>query len=141
METRAWPATTWLGRERRHFDADGAIPKSRSRRRVRAIEDDHAADESLLQYFVRKGVKSRCLDVADAVYANDYGFALALGAAEVAHEQALDGRRRLPSSCGPARLADAAAELNARGLDVRLGWPVARVYRDAAGASAPEPVR
>ena len=53
-----------------------------------AIEDDHAAGESLLQYFVRKGVRSRCLDVADAVYANDYGeSASELGAAEVAHEQ------------------------------------------------------
>ena len=37
---------------------------------------------------MRKGVRSRCLDVADAVYANDYGeSASELGAAEVAHEQ------------------------------------------------------
>ena len=89
VETRAWPATYWLGRERRHFDADGAPAELQAAHDAfDAIEDDHAADESLLQYFVRKGVRSRCLDVADAVYANDYGeSASELGAAEVAHEQ------------------------------------------------------
>ena len=136
VETRAWPATYWLGRERRHFDADGAPAELRAAHDAfDAIEDDHAADESLLQYFVRKGVKSRCLDVADAVYANDYGeSASELGAAEVAHEQKhwTGGEDYFVLRNGT--LADAAAEL-ARGLDVRLGWPVARVYRDAAGAS------
>ena len=136
VETRAWPATYWLGRERRHFDADGAPAELQAAHDAfDAIEDDHAADESLLQYFVRKGVKSRCLDVADAVYANDYGeSASELGAAEVAHEQKhwTGGEDYFVLRNGT--LADAAAEL-ARGLDVRLGWPVARVYRDAAGAS------
>ena len=136
VETRAWPATYWLGRERRHFDADGApAERQAAHDAFDAIEDDHAADESLLQYFVRKGVKSRCLDVADAVYANDYGeSASELGAAEVAHEQKhwTGGEDYFVLRNGT--LADAAAEL-ARGLDVRLGWPVARVYRDAAGAS------
>ena len=136
VETRAWPATYWLGRERRHFDADGAPAEPQAAHDAfDAIEDDHAAGESLLQYFVRKGVKSRCLDVADAVYANDYGeSASELGAAEVAHEQKhwTGGEDYFVLRNGT--LADAAAEL-ARGLDVRLGWPVARVYRDAAGAS------
>ena len=136
VETRAWPATYWLGRERRHFDADGAPAELQAAHDAfDAIEDDHAAGESLLQYFVRKGVRSRCLDVADAVYANDYGeSASELGAAEVAHEQKhwTGGEDYFVLRNGT--LADAAAEL-ARGLDVRLGWPVARVYRDAAGAS------
>ena len=113
-----------LGRERRHFDADGAPAELRAAHDAfDAIEDDHAADESLLQYFVRKGVKSRCLDVADAVYANDYGeSASELGAAEVAHEQKhwTGGEDYFVLRNGT--LADAAAEL-ARGLDVRLGWP------------------
>ena len=136
VETRAWPATYWLGRERRHFDADGAPAELQAAHDAfDAIEDDHAADESLLQYFVRKGVRSRCLDVADAVYANDYGeSASELGAAEVAHEQKHWTGGEAYFVLRNGTLADAAAEL-ARGLDVRLGWPVARVYRDAAGAS------
>ena len=50
VETRAWPATYWLGRERRHFDADGAPAELQAAHDAfDAIEDDHAADESLLQ--------------------------------------------------------------------------------------------
>jgi len=137
VSPRAWPATYWLGRERRHFDAEQAPAELQAAHDAfDAIEADHVARESLLQYFARKGVRSRCLDVADAVYANDYGeSASELGAAEVAYEQKHWSGGEDYFILQNGTLADAAAEL-AQGIDVRLDWPVARIYRDAAGVVA-----
>ena len=45
VETRAWPATYWLGRERRHFDADGAPAELRAAHDAfdAALRDDDTA--------------------------------------------------------------------------------------------------
>ena len=52
------------------------------------LDADLIPDESLLQYMVRMGTPTRVLDMADAIFANDYGNeASKIGLKEVAHEQ------------------------------------------------------
>ena len=101
------------------------------------IVDAHAAGETLLQYWCRKGVGSLDLDVADALYANDYGGGASdLGALEVAHEQRrwAHGEEYLLVETG--KTLAPAVEVLARGVDVRLDWPVRTLYRDANGVTA-----
>ena len=85
------------------------------------------AEQSLLQYFASKGLSSRVLDLADAIFANDYGAeASACGLHEVIHEQRHWSHGEKYLVLKHACLHDAMRTL-ARGLDVRLGWPVERL--------------
>ena len=135
----AWPDRYWLGKECALVDADAADARPGLRAAHEAfseIVDAHGDGESLLQYWCRRGVTSMDLDVADALYANDYGAGASdLGAAEVAHEQRhwTHGEEYLLVETGKT-LAPALDAL-ATGVDVRLDWPAKTVYRDGNGVT------
>ena len=139
LEEASWPDSYWLGGAGALVAAADADRRPGLRRVHGAFEDvvaAHAPGESLLQYWVRAGVGSADLGVAEAVYANDYGGAASgLGAAEVAWEQRhwTHGEAYLLLETG-ATLSRAVDEL-ATGVDAKLGWAVASVYRDDRGVT------
>ena len=140
LSEASWPDTYWLGKEGVLLaadEADAARPGLRAcHEAFEAIVDAHVPGETLLQYWIRRGVESRHLDVADAVYANDYGAAASgLGAAEVAVEQRHWTHGEQYPLCETGKTLRAGVEALASGVDVRLDWPVATVYRDARGVS------
>ena len=140
LEEASWPDSYWLGGAGALVAAADADRRPGLKKVHGAFEDvvtAHAPGESLLQYWVRAGVGSADLGVAEAVYANDYGGAASgLGAAEVAWEQRhwTHGEAYLLLETG-ATLSRAVGEL-ATGVDARLGWAVASVYRDDRGVTA-----
>ena len=82
-----WPNYYFLGKEL-YLTKDPPTELSVADAAFSAIAADHRPGETLLQYFVRHGVDSRILDLADSIYANDYGESSSrIGAAEVAYEQ------------------------------------------------------
>ena len=81
-------------------------------------------EQSLLQYFASSGLSSRVLDLADAIFANDYGAdASDVGLHEVVHEQRHWAYGEKYLVLKGACLHDAMKTL-AKGLDVRKGWAV-----------------
>lgn len=91
------------------------------------------ADGSLLQYFTGCGLSSRVLDLADAIFANDYGSDMSdTGLREVIVEQRrwCHGEKYLVLR--GACLQDAMNTL-ARGLPVRTGWRVKTIRRASPG--------
>ena len=91
------------------------------------MDADLIPDESLLQYMARMGTSSRLIDMADAIFANDYGNeASKIGLKEVVHEQdswkygedylVLDG----------CSFSDIVNDM-AKGLDVRTSWKAKEV--------------
>lgn len=100
-------------------------------------------EQSLLQYFVSCGLSSRVLDLADAIFANDYGGDMSdVGLHEVVHEQArwCHGEKYLVLR--GACLQDAMDAL-AAGLPVRTEWKAKTVRvlppgtQQEGGARAP----
>ena len=90
-------------------------------------EEPPRAEQSLLQYFVASGVPSRAIDLADALYANDYGaVASDVGLREVEAEQRAWRYGEKYLVLRGANLQDAMDAL-ADGLDVRTGWAVTSV--------------
>ena len=88
-------------------------------------------EQSLLQWFVSGGLSSRALDLADAIYANDYGGDMShIGLHETIHEQRHwrygEGYGEKYLVLGSGCLEDAMALL-AKDLHVRTGWSVSRV--------------
>lgn len=84
-------------------------------------------EQSLLQYFTAQGLSSRVVDLADAIFANDYGAdASDVGLREVVHEQRHWAHGEKYLVLKDACLHDAMCTL-ARGIDVRRGWPVAKM--------------
>ena len=85
------------------------------------------AEQSLLQYFAASGVPSRAIDLADALYANDYGaVASDVGLREVEVEQKAWTYGEKYLVLRGASLQDAMDAL-ADGLDVRTGWAATSV--------------
>ncbi|KAH8065925.1 oxidoreductase [Aureococcus anophagefferens] len=103
LEEASWPDSYWLGGAGALVAAAAADRRPGLKKVHGAFEDvvaAHAPGESLLQYWVRAGVGSADLGVAEAVYANDYGGAasgLGAGRGRVG-AAALDARRGLPAA-------------------------------------------
>ena len=86
------------------------------------------SEQSLLQYFAAQGLSSRVLDLADAIFANDYGAdASDVGLREVVHEQRHWAHGEKYLVLKHACLHDAMRTL-ACGLDVRKGWAVDKLH-------------
>ncbi|KAJ1619998.1 hypothetical protein T492DRAFT_1081337 [Pavlovales sp. CCMP2436] len=147
-QTLEWPNYYYLGKEGRllegavaeelpemaamhaAFDALGELDAARTR------------EHSLLQYFVAKGLPSRVLDMADAIYGNDYGAELsAVGVRETILEQQAwtHGEEYVVLADGSV-LSDAMAHL-AKGLDVRTGFVAQLVDWGARAADGSRRVR
>jgi len=93
-------------------------------------------EPTLLQYFASCGLSSRVLDLADAIFANDYGADMSdVGLHEVMHEQRhwTYGEKYLVLR--GACLQDAMESLG-RGLDVRTAWRVQRIDASPTGWGA-----
>lgn len=138
----AWPNYVYLGKEGRLTggggDGGGENP-------VEALEElffkigesrpDELRERSVLEWMVERGLGSRYLDLADAIFANDYGGDLSgLSLREVCVEQHnwTYGEKYLLVD-GGARLDDVAGVVAAGLPDVRLGWRVASVDWAAGG--------
>jgi monoamine oxidase len=84
-------------------------------------------EQSLLQFFTASGLSSRVLDLADAIFANDYAADMSdVGLHEVMHEQRHWNYGEKYLVLKGACLQDAMNTLS-RGLDVRTSWPVDQV--------------
>lgn len=129
----AWPNYLYFGKEGRLMSGKEAEDDKELTKMLDIFEmtgdldADLIPDESLLQYMARMGTSTRMLDMADAIFANDYGNeADKIGLKEVAHEQdqwkhgedylVLDG----------CTIADIVNDM-AAGLDIRTSWKVKEV--------------
>ncbi|KAL1530334.1 hypothetical protein AB1Y20_001243 [Prymnesium parvum] len=84
-------------------------------------------EQTLLQYFASCGLSSRVLDLADAIFANDYGADMSdVGLHDVVHEQRNWKYGEKYLVLRGACLQDVMDHL-ADGLTIRTGWPVAQV--------------
>ena len=137
-----WPNYYFFGKEGKLVAASEAdeLPEvARMHESFEALADAPApaAEQSLLQYFAAAGVGSRALDLADAIFANDYGAVMSdVGLREVVAEQRAWRHGEKYLVLKGACLQDAMDAL-AVGADVRHGWAVARV-RWAAGGGGVE---
>lgn len=93
-KTLAWPNYFYLGKEGKLLSGEQAEQDADIQRMLEVYEMLDGLDaklipeESLLQYFVRMGVPSRVLDMADAIFANDYGADMSrIGIKETVQEQ------------------------------------------------------
>ena len=128
-----WPNYFYFGKEGRLVSGKESEEDAELTRMLETFEmtgdldANLIPDESLLQYMVRMGTPTRVLDMADAIFANDYGNdASKIGMKEVAHEQ--DSWRH-----GEDYLVwDGCTWLDilkdmAQGLDIRTSWKVKQV--------------
>ncbi len=75
----AWPNYVYIGKEGKLMNENEASKDEDLQRMLQmyemidGLDEKLIPEESLLQYFVRMGVPSRVLDLADAIFANDYG--------------------------------------------------------------------
>ena len=90
----AWPNYFYLGKEAKLLSGEEAEKDADLQRMLEVYEMLDGLDaklipeETLLQYFVRMGVPSRVLDLADAIFANDYGADMStVGLKETVQEQ------------------------------------------------------
>ena len=94
---------------------------------------DVQSEPSLLQYFAACGLSSRVLDLADAIFANDYAADMSdVGLHEVMHEQRHWAYGEKYLVLKGACLQDAMDTL-ARGLDVRTNWKAQCVRKLSTG--------
>ena len=89
-----WPNYFYMGKEGRLISAveAEALPEigamDEAFEALGEMETSATEERSLLQYFASAGVDSRVIDLADAIYANDYGaVASDIGLRETVHEQ------------------------------------------------------
>lgn len=128
-----WPNYFYFGKEGRLVSGKESEDDKELTRMLDTFEmtgemdADLIPDENLLQYMARMGTPSRLIDMADAIFANDYGNeASNIGLKEVVHEQdswkygedylVLDG-------CNFSDIIDDMA----KGLDIRTAWKVKEV--------------
>lgn len=136
-----WPNYYYLGKEGRLVrgdEADGADEGVRALHEAfSAIGESRPQDlreQSVLSWLVARGVPSRVLDLADAIYANDYGTDLSsLSVQEVCQEQHCWGYGEKYLLLDGCRMQDVARELASGLSDVRLGWRATRVRQDGPG--------
>jgi monoamine oxidase len=90
----AWPNYFYFGKEAKLLSGEEAEKDADLQRMLEVYEMLDGLDaklipeETLLQYFVRMGVPSRVLDMADAIFANDYGADMStIGLKETVEEQ------------------------------------------------------
>jgi len=107
------------------------------------LERASVPEQSLLQYFTGCGLSSRVLDLADAIFANDYGGDMSdVGLHEVMHEQRHWSHGEKYLVLRGACLQDTMETL-ARGLHVCTNWAVSqvKVQAPAEAASASDAAR
>ncbi len=139
-----WPNYYYLGKEGAMLSSKEAeaLPEVKQMNeafeKLAGLDAASLPDTSLLNYFASEGVSSRALDLADAVYANDYCAQLSeVGLRETIHEQRAWRHGEKYLVCSGFCLQDAMETL-AHGLDVRLRWEATRVVRTADGNVAVE---
>ena len=129
-----WPNYYYFGKEGalvRASDADEWPEVRKMHEAFEALAEMPApvasADQSLLQYFAARGLSSRALDLADAIFANDYGADMSdVGLAETVAEQRAWRYGEKYLVLRGACLQDVMDSL-AVGIDVRCGWALARL--------------
>ncbi|GAQ86734.1 hypothetical protein KFL_003080050 [Klebsormidium nitens] len=131
-----FPDRYYFGRERRWLPSDSDNPDVERVHEIfgeMAEQDESRPDESMRAYLERKGVNENVMELAQAIYANDFGCSLdALGVRESIHEAQ-------NWSYGDTyfvldRPLQAAVDFLAQGLEVRKNWPVQQVeYSTEAG--------
>ena len=142
-----WPNYYYFGKEGTMVHAEAADEEEDVAAMHEAFEelgeDEEVAklpEQSLLQFFVSKGLSSRVLDLADAIFANDYGAdASDVGLHEVIHEQRCWNHGEKYLVLRDACIHDAMTTL-AKGIDVRTDWPVDTI-RVSPQASTPAATR
>jgi monoamine oxidase len=94
VQTLEWPNYYYLGKEGRLIDGPTAeaLPEIAAMHSafeaIGTLDAARTREQSLLEHFASRGVASRVIDVADAVYANDYGADMSsIGLREVIVEQ------------------------------------------------------
>ena len=129
----AWPNYFYFGKEGKLLggkEAEGDAELSRMLDTFEMTGDldaDLIPEESLLQYMVRMGTPTRVLDMADAIFANDYGNeASKIGLREVAHEQDRWHHGEDYLVWDGCTWTDILTDM-AQGLDVRTSWRAAEV--------------
>ena len=129
----AWPNYLYFGKEGKLVSGKDSENIEEFQTMLEVFEMTEGLDpnlipeETLLQYMVRMGTPSRMIDMADAIFANDYGAEMSkIGLKETAHEQqewnygedylVLDG----------CNYSDILADM-AKGLPIRHNWVVASI--------------
>ena len=123
-----WPNYYWFNKEGTLKHADEADEEEDVALMHESFEKlgeiDSMPEQTLLQYFTACGLSSRVLDLADAIFANDYGADMSdVGLHEVMHEQRHWAYGEKYLVLRGACLQDAMNTL-AHGLRVRTDWPV-----------------
>lgn len=128
-----WPNYYWFNKEGTLVPAEQADEMEdvalmhESFEKLGEMEPEEAGlppDQSLLQYFASCGLSSRVLDLADAIFANDYAADMSdVGLREVMHEQRHWAYGEKYLVLKGACLQDCMDTL-ANGLPVRTGWQV-----------------
>ena len=137
-----WPNYYFFGKEATLLPAetadnlDDVALMHESFEKLEALDAAAVPEQSLLQYFAGCGLSSRVLDLADAIFGNDYGADMSdVGLHEVMHEQRSWSYGEKYIVMRGACLQDAMETL-ARGLPLRTNWPVERVCVDAGRGTA-----
>ena len=128
-----WPNYYYFGKEGSLVHADEADSETDvklmhdSFEKLGEMDASATREQSLLQYFVGCGLSSRVLDLADAIFANDYGAEMSdVGLREVIHEQRHWSHGEKYLVLRGACLQDAMDTL-ADGLPIRTNWAAQRV--------------
>lgn len=137
-----WPNYYWFNKEGRLMPAeeadelDDVALMHESFEKLGELEATAVAEQSLLQYFSSCGLSSRVLDLADAIFANDYGGDMSdIGLREVVHEQRAWRHGEKYLVLRGACLQDAMDTL-AHGLDLRTGWKAQTIRVHPVGVAA-----
>lgn len=133
IRTLEWPNYYYFGKEGALVDGASAeaLPEMRALHAafgaLEGLDPARTREQSLLQHFVAAGLPSRVLDMADAVYANDYGAELsAVGLRETIAEQNAWAHGEAYLVADGRALSDAMAHL-AAGSRVLTGFEAAAV--------------
>lgn len=136
IRTLEWPNFYYFGKEGQLFDGAHAETLTEMKAMQAAFEalehltPERTREQSLLQHFVAAGLPSRVLDMADAIYANDYGAELSsIGLRETIAEQRAWAHGEDYLVADGHCLSDAMAHL-ARGTQLLTGFEAVAIDWD-----------
>ncbi|KAG8458703.1 hypothetical protein KFE25_012901 [Diacronema lutheri] len=137
MRTLEWPNYYYFGKEGALLDGEtaGVLPEMAAMHRtfdaLEGLVPERTREQSLLQHFVEAGLPSRVLDMADAIYANDYGAELSsIGLRETIAEQRGWAHGEAYLVADGRMLSEAMAHL-AHGVPLITGFEASLVEWDA----------
>lgn len=143
FEQLAWPNYLYFGKEGKLVSGKDSEKDSEFQKMLEVFEMTEGLDpklipeETLLQYMARMGTPSRVLDMADAIFANDYGAEMSkIGLRETAHEQQQWNYGEDYLVMDGCNFSDILADM-AQGLPIHHNWVVAAIdYGRADGRVA-----